>query len=82
MIRCESVEGAMCYFGLERAIADVLEHLPSDIKAVVAYCPRPRKGVWNRVVNIFWAWLNHGDINHITGDVHHLTFVLRTARFP
>jgi galactoside O-acetyltransferase len=36
MIRCESVEGEMCYFGLERAIADVREHLPSDVQVALA----------------------------------------------
>jgi glycosyltransferase involved in cell wall biosynthesis len=67
-------------FSLERVFADVREHLPSGIKAVVAYCPRESKGILNRVINIIWAWRNQGDINHITGDVHYLSYLLHKKR--
>jgi glycosyltransferase involved in cell wall biosynthesis len=68
------------HFSLERVFADVREHLPSDIKAVVAYCPRESKGILNRVINILWAWRNQGEINHITGDVHYLALGLPKKR--
>jgi len=67
-------------FSLERVFATVREHLPSDIKAVVAYCPRESKGILNRVINILWAPQHQGDINHITGDVHYLSYLLHKKR--
>ncbi len=67
-------------FSLERVFADVREHLPSDFKAVVAYCPRESKGILSRVINILWAPQHQGDINHITGDVHYLSFLLRKRK--
>jgi len=68
------------HFSLERVFADVRAHLPADIRAVVAHCPRPSKGIFNRLVNILWARRQQGDINHITGDVHYLDFLLEKKR--
>jgi glycosyltransferase involved in cell wall biosynthesis len=68
------------HFSLERVFADVREHLPSGIKAVVAHCPRESKGILNRVINIIWAWRNQEDINHITGDVHYVSYLLHKKR--
>jgi glycosyltransferase involved in cell wall biosynthesis len=55
----------------------VRAHLPADIRAVVGHCPRPSKGILNRIINILWAWRHQGETNHITGDVHYLTCLLR-----
>jgi glycosyltransferase involved in cell wall biosynthesis len=55
----------------------VRRQLPPDIKAVVADCPRPSKGILNRVANILWARRNQGDVNHITGDVHYVDYLLK-----
>ena len=68
------------YFSLERVFSDVREHLPRDIHAVVAHCPRESNGILNRIVNILWARRSQGDINHITGDVHYLTLMLGKKR--
>ena len=65
------------HFSLERVFSDIREQLASSIHGVVAHCPRPSKGIWNRIVNVLWAYRNQGDVNHITGDVHYLTFLLR-----
>jgi glycosyltransferase involved in cell wall biosynthesis len=67
-------------FSLERVFADVRTHLPANIRAVVAQCPRESKGVFNRIINILWAWRHQGEINHITGDVHYLTYLLQKKR--
>jgi glycosyltransferase involved in cell wall biosynthesis len=65
------------HFSLERVFSDVREHLPSDIDAKTRYCPRPSKGIFNRIANVLWARRNQGDISHITGDVHYLAVLLR-----
>jgi glycosyltransferase involved in cell wall biosynthesis len=68
------------HHSLERVFATVREHLPSDIEAVPAYCPRPSTGILNRIINILWARRHQGDVNHITGDVHYLTLGLDRKR--
>lgn len=68
------------HHSLERVFATVREHLPSDIEAVPAYCPRPSTGILNRVINILWARRHQGDVNHITGDVHYLAIGLDPRR--
>lgn len=67
-------------FSLERVFADVRAHLPEDIRPVVANCPRESKGILNRVINMLWARRHQGDLNHITGDVHYLTYLMRKDR--
>ena len=54
--------------------------MPTDIRPVVAECPRESKGILNRVINILWARRHQGDVNHVTGDVHYLTYFLRKDR--
>ncbi len=34
------------------------------------------KGLWRRIYNVFEAAQQQGDINHVTGDVHYLTYLL------
>lgn len=38
------------------------------------------KGIFKRVFNIFEAVFYQGDINHVTGDVHFLTYLLRKRK--
>jgi glycosyltransferase involved in cell wall biosynthesis len=68
------------HHSLERVFATVRGHLPPDIEATAAYCPRPSTGVINRIVNILWARRHQGDVNHITGDVHYLALGLDPRR--
>lgn len=68
------------HHSLERVFATVREHLPPDIDATPAYCPRPSSGILNRIINILWARRNQGDVNHITGDVHYLAIGLDRRR--
>ena len=68
------------HFSLERVFEDVRAHLPADIRAVVARCPRESKRVLNRIINILWAWRHQGEVNHITGDVHYLCYLLPKRR--
>ncbi len=68
------------HFSLERIFEDVRAHLPADIRPVVARCPRESKRVLNRIINILWAWRHQGEVNHITGDVHYLCYLLPKRR--
>ncbi len=67
-------------FSLERVFAEVRSYLPADVRPAVAGCPRKSQGVLNRLVNILWARRNQSDVNHVTGDVHYVTYLLRKRR--
>ena len=68
------------HFSLERVFASVRARLSADIRPVVAECPRESKGILNRMINILWAHRHQGDVNHVTGDVHYLTYLLKKKR--
>lgn len=68
-----------CY-SLENYFASVRRNLPPDICATVAESRYFSRGVFPRVYNILEASLRQGDINHITGDVHILSYLMRRHR--
>ena len=43
-------------------------------------CRYPSRGIWARLVNILEAPSHQGDVNHITGDVHFLSYLLNKKR--
>jgi len=38
--------------------------------------PHDSRGLFKRLANLYFAWKNKADINHITGDIHFLAFAL------
>lgn len=50
--------------------------MPSEIKCVVAESTFESRGVFNRLYNTIEAKFRQGEINHITGDVHYLSYFL------
>jgi glycosyltransferase involved in cell wall biosynthesis len=68
------------YFSIERLFADIRKKLPSDIICKVAVSPFVSRGLFKRIFNIIKASMLQGDINHITGDVHYLAFLLRKKK--
>jgi glycosyltransferase involved in cell wall biosynthesis len=67
-------------FSLERVFADVRAALPEQIQAKVLHCPWNSKGVLRRALNILWARFHAAPVNHITGDVHFLCYLLPKRR--
>jgi len=65
---------------IERLFADVRRSLPEGIDAKVAVSRFPSRGFWGRIYNIIEAPFRQGDVNHITGDVHFLAYLLRGKR--
>ena len=43
----------------------------------IKICPLQSRGLINRILNIIWAFFNQGDVNHITGDVNYISFLLK-----
>ena len=60
---------------IERLFFDVRANLPEDIKVEQHISRFPSKGIWPRLYNIIAASLQQGSVNHITGDVHFLSYL-------
>ena len=67
-------------YSIERLFADIRAVMPVDINVNVQESSYISKGFWRRVYNIIEAVFMQGDVNHITGDVHFLTYLLKRER--
>ena len=67
-------------FSIERLFADVRHSFPNDINVTVAVSRFASRGFFRRIYNMIEAAFRQGDINHITGDVHFLAFLLHKKR--
>ena len=68
------------FFSVERLFEDVRSALPADI-AVTVYLNRfLSQGLWQRLVDTLRAARHQGGVNHVTGDVHYLTYLLNRKR--
>jgi glycosyltransferase involved in cell wall biosynthesis len=70
-LRNYSIEG---YFASMRAA------LPSQLNVRVEQCRFESKGLIRRVWLVVEAWRKRGQVNHVTGDVHFLTYLLPKHR--
>ena len=59
---------------------DVRSALPKHVNYSIVISRFESKGVWKRIYNIIDALFRQGDVNHITGDVHYLAYLLRKKR--
>ena len=67
-------------FSVERIFELVRKNLPRDLEKEV-FVPRYiSKGIFTRLYDIVEAAFHQGDVNHITGDVHFLSYLLRKNR--
>jgi glycosyltransferase involved in cell wall biosynthesis len=67
-------------FSLERLYEDVRGAIPVDCHVKVWTCRNPSTGLWPRLKDLWAARRAQGDVNHVTGDVHYLTFLLDPER--
>jgi glycosyltransferase involved in cell wall biosynthesis len=68
------------FFSIEQLFEDIRAHAPEEVQFEVAECRFPSKGVWRRVYDSLRAISKQGDVNHITGDVHFLTYFLKRRK--
>lgn len=71
---------APTHFSIERVFADIRRGLPSDVTTHTATSRFPSRGVLPRLYNTIDAVFRQGEVNHITGDVHHLAIFLQKRR--
>lgn len=67
-------------FSIERLFRDIRPLMPGGIEIEVFTCRNLSKGLWARVEDMLVARKCQADINHVTGDVHYLTFLLDRKR--
>jgi glycosyltransferase involved in cell wall biosynthesis len=65
---------------VERVFAVVREKMPADIRCRVFNSRFVSRGLLRRIYNMIEAVFHQGDVNHITGDVHFLTLLLRKRK--
>jgi len=63
-------------FSIERVFEVVRKNLPKDIGHEVFVPKYISKGFFPRLYDVFEAAFHQGDVNHITGDVHFLSYLL------
>src|SRR5262245_14512488 len=68
------------YYSVERLFKDVREYLPATIQCRVVVSKFQSKGLVKRIFNTIEAAFHSADVNHVTGDVHFLTFLLPRRR--
>lgn len=67
-------------FSIERLYEDVRGAMPEDISVRVWTCRNESIGLWPRLRDAWRARKAQGDVNHVTGDTHYLTFFLDRQR--
>ncbi len=68
-------------FSIEVLFESVRYHLPPSIQAQVVISSRMNGGIFNKLYNIFEViFRTQGDVNHVTGDVHYVTFFLKKKK--
>lgn len=50
--------------------------MPPEVECVVAQSKFESKGLFGRIYNVVEAAFRQGDVNHITGDVHFLSYLM------
>lgn len=67
-------------YSVERLYEDVRKNMSSDIQVRVRVSRFYSQGLWRRLYDAVAAYRHQGDINHVTGDVHFLTYFLAKRR--
>ncbi|MFE8033059.1 glycosyltransferase family 4 protein, partial [Thiohalocapsa marina] len=68
------------FFSVERLFEDIRSALPEDIRVDVHLNRHLSQGLWGRLVDVLRAAWHQGEVNHVTGDVHYLTYLLKRKR--
>lgn len=69
-------------YSMEGIFDRLRKNLPKDIGLIVTTSKYESNGIFKRIYNIFEAAYRQrlGNVNHVTGDVHYLTYLLKKKR--
>jgi glycosyltransferase involved in cell wall biosynthesis len=62
---------------VERIFGDISSRLPSEISHSKFFCKYASSGFFRRLFNLIDSAFNQSDVNHVTGEVHFLTYFMR-----
>jgi glycosyltransferase involved in cell wall biosynthesis len=65
---------------IERVFAAIRAEMPGEFTCRAFVSRFISRGVWRRLYNLLEAPFHQSDVNHVTGDVHFLTLLLRRRR--
>lgn len=68
------------YFSIEHLFGFIMSALPSYVDYKSYYMKRMSTGLINRVLSCFEVISKQNQINHITGDVHFISFLMKKKR--
>lgn len=63
-------------FSIERLYHDIRSHMPSDIEVCTCVSRFLSRGLLRRFYDMVRALRYQGDVNHVTGDVHFIAYLL------
>jgi glycosyltransferase involved in cell wall biosynthesis len=67
-------------FSIEFLFQHIQNALPPHVRTLTAISRHESNGLWPRVYNALEASRRQGDVNHVTGDVHFLTLLMRKQK--
>ena len=68
------------YFSIEELFGFIQKSLPKEIEYNNYYMKKVSNGLLNRLYNIYDVISKQQQINHITGDVHYISFCIKKAK--
>lgn len=63
-------------FSMENVFQAVRDAMPAEVESTISESRFDSSGIFKRLFNILEAAFRQGDVNHITGDVHFLSYLL------
>lgn len=67
-------------FSMERLFNDIRAHMPRDIRVHKHENRYISQGFFPRLYDLIRARWHQGDVNHVTGDIHFITYLLKKKR--
>ncbi|TAN40748.1 MAG: glycosyltransferase family 1 protein [Nitrospirae bacterium] len=64
------------YSSIEGLFAEIRSGMPPFINCKIVVAPFVSRGFWRRLANIITAPFYQSDVNHITGDINYVSFLL------
>ncbi len=65
------------YFSIEELFKFIETNLPDSVDFQNFYMKKMSTGLYNRIYNCFEVISKQGEINHITGDVHYISYFMK-----
>ncbi len=62
------------HYSIENYYSELIKYNNKKFTFKINKCPFESKGIFKRILLIFWAAFKQGDINHISGDISFISF--------